>query len=121
MFTCDVLSFSENCYIAGTLYYGNYNITESGKPCQRWDSKAPHEHNYDTWPNAIENYCRSYQHSQPWCYTVSDDSRWENCQVPSCKGEITNAGKLDLYFLIITDSVVLWKIQKFDWLIPDTK
>ena len=23
--------------------------------------------------------------------------------------------------LIITDSVVLWKIQKFDWLIPETK
>ena len=23
--------------------------------------------------------------------------------------------------LIITDSVVLWKIQKFDWLIPKTK
>ena len=23
--------------------------------------------------------------------------------------------------LKITDSVVLWKIQKFDWLIPETK
>ena len=25
------------------------------------------------------------------------------------------------HIYIITDSVVLWKIQKFDWLIPDTK
>ena len=25
------------------------------------------------------------------------------------------------HFGIITDSVVLWKIQKFDWLIPETK
>ena len=24
-------------------------------------------------------------------------------------------------YFIITDSVVLWKIQKFDWLIPETK
>ena len=24
-------------------------------------------------------------------------------------------------YSIITDSVVLWKIQKFDWLIPETK
>ena len=26
-----------------------------------------------------------------------------------------------LVIIIITDSVVLWKIQKFDWLIPETK
>ena len=25
-----------------------------------------------------------------------------------------------IHFTIITDSVVLWKIQKFDWLIPET-
>ena len=26
-----------------------------------------------------------------------------------------------IHLIIITDSVVLWKIQKFDWLIPETK
>ena len=25
------------------------------------------------------------------------------------------------HYYIITDSVVLWKVQKFDWLIPETK
>ena len=32
-----------------------------------------------------------------------------------------SALKLDLYNKIVTDSVVFWKIQKFDWLIPETK
>ena len=29
--------------------------------------------------------------------------------------------KYKIHSQIITDSVVLWKIQKFDWLIPETK
>ena len=27
----------------------------------------------------------------------------------------------NVHVAIITDSVVLWKIKKFDWLIPETK
>ena len=30
-------------------------------------------------------------------------------------------GVLNFTRIIIADFVVLWKIQKFDWLIPDTK
>ena len=33
----------------------------------------------------------------------------------------SSCGMPGLAPLIITDSVVLWKIQKFDWLIPETK
>ena len=40
------------------------------------------------------------------CCSISDDL--------SCYCHLT-------FCLIITDSVVLWKIQKFDWLIPETK
>ncbi|KAK3101660.1 hypothetical protein FSP39_005302 [Pinctada imbricata] len=72
-------------------YFGGYNITESGKPCQRWDARTPNKHGYKSWPNAIDNYCRMYEHSEPWCYTISKDSRWENCNVPLCP---TNTDKI---------------------------
>ena len=36
---------------------------------------------------------------------------------------VTDQFELNNYYIahIITDSVVLWKIQKFDWLLPETK
>lgn len=59
-------------------------------PCQRWDSKVPHE--FVRPPNVFpevqnsENYCRNAggEVSSPWCYTMDPDVRWQKCDVPLC-------------------------------------
>ena len=40
---------STSCLIErdGFKYVGTENRTASGKTCQRWDSQAPHAHNWD--------------------------------------------------------------------------
>ena len=55
--------------------------------------------------------------------TQHQDMAVEGVAVPqSLLGRaIHTAVQVSGYELIITDSVVLWKIQKFDWLIPETK
>ena len=72
---------------------GTKDTTSSGKTCQRWDSQAPHVHNWDvrrsnyrTLSDA-ENYCvGDGQHGGPWCYTTDPDTEWESCQIPFCRG-----------------------------------
>ena len=49
-----VLSASAMCLTGGQdsrLYAGTVSVTENGRPCQRWDSQAPHTHN--TNPNNL--------------------------------------------------------------------
>ena len=42
---------------------------------------------------------------------------WNTSVFVSCDADLTENY---MYISIITDSVVSWKIQKFDWLIPET-
>ena len=38
--------------------------------------------------NAAHNYCRNYDgSSKPWCYTDSQNKKWDYCRLPTCKAE----------------------------------
>ncbi|KAG1668497.1 Tyrosine-protein kinase transmembrane receptor Ror2 [Nymphon striatum] len=80
-----------NCVLdRGRYYQGRQNITESGIPCQRWDSQEPHAHNRP--PNVFpeikdsNNYCRNAggEERKPWCYTIDKYVRWQYCDIPKC-------------------------------------
>ena len=78
----------------GAGYRGTVSKTRHGLKCQRWDSQFPHKHAHitsETHPNAglEENYCRNpdRESSGPWCYTTSDNTRWDYCDVPLCKSK----------------------------------
>uniref|UniRef100_A0A671EBK8 Plasminogen n=1 Tax=Rhinolophus ferrumequinum TaxID=59479 RepID=A0A671EBK8_RHIFE len=73
----------------GENYGGNVAVTVSGHTCQRWSEQTPHKHNRtpENFPckNLVENYCRNPDGEMaPWCYTNSNEPRWEYCQIPSC-------------------------------------
>ncbi|CAL8077742.1 unnamed protein product [Orchesella dallaii] len=79
----------------GRYYQGTVNITKSGIPCQRWDSKVPHSHNrpppvFPEIQNA-ENFCRNAgaEEPRPWCYTTDPYIRWQHCDIPFCENETT--------------------------------
>eukprot|EP00058_Branchiostoma_floridae_P008665 XP_002594153.1 hypothetical protein BRAFLDRAFT_211324 [Branchiostoma floridae] len=77
----------------GASYRGTVSVTKTGKTCQEWDSRTPHEHNYvpaDYPASGLEqNYCRNVgDWHEVWCYTTDPSSRWEGCDVRAC-------GKLD--------------------------
>lgn len=70
------------------------NMTVMGIPCQRWDSRNPHNHSHidasqlpdDTLTEA-ENFCRNpieSGHPYPWCYTVDPKIEWQYCPVKHC-------------------------------------
>ena len=65
-------------------------MTRDGIPCQRWDSKYPHEPSSKlSFPSeslsALENYCKNPDKKLiPWCYTVDPDVRWDYCDIPFC-------------------------------------
>ncbi|XP_071476490.1 uncharacterized protein [Diadema antillarum] len=77
------------CYVdpSGTDYRGNRNYTRSGLPCQMWTSQSPHEHTRtpENYPDAglgDHNQCRNPDQSDmAWCYTTSDETRWEYCDI----------------------------------------
>lgn len=68
----------------GKKYFGTINVTKTGIPCQRWDSKTPHKHQFDELADH-ENYCRNPDEDNgPWCYTTNDTQRYDFCPVPHC-------------------------------------
>ena len=73
-----------DCRMPGMLYRGYKNTTESGRPCQSWQSQTPHGHNYDVFKLAQENYCRNFDREEPWCFTNDSSVRWELCGVAVC-------------------------------------
>ncbi|XP_062587977.1 hepatocyte growth factor-like [Saccostrea cucullata] len=77
-------SISDDCRLPGVLYQGTKNVTETGRACQRWDTQTPHEHGYDVFSFAKENYCRNFDREEPWCFTNDTDVRWELCGVEVC-------------------------------------
>ncbi|XP_053374481.1 plasminogen-like [Mercenaria mercenaria] len=85
------------CYDVGLahFYRGHQNKTQTGRQCQKWDAKKPHEpyndiylspHNFPE--NSVKdakNYCRDLDgEGKPWCYTTDPDTRWEFCDIPKC-------------------------------------
>ncbi|XP_061195828.1 uncharacterized protein LOC133204068 [Saccostrea echinata] len=77
-------SISTDCRLPGVLYQGTKNVTETGRTCQRWDAQNPHEHGYDVFSIAQENYCRNFDREEPWCFTNDSGVRWELCGVDIC-------------------------------------
>ncbi|CAB9525430.1 Hepatocyte growth factor-like protein (Partial), partial [Seminavis robusta] len=72
-------------------YRGRQNTSETGIPCQRWDSQFPNSHNYspERFPDAnlSENYCRNPNGaSRAWCIanTAGGPTRKLDCDVPFC-------------------------------------
>ncbi|XP_052075705.1 putative macrophage stimulating 1-like protein [Mytilus californianus] len=61
-------------------------MTRSYIPCQRWDSRFPHDHLNTELMKDHENYCRNPDEESegPWCYTMDPRIRWESCDVPFC-------------------------------------
>ncbi|XP_041661794.1 apolipoprotein(a)-like [Cheilinus undulatus] len=76
----------------GVNYRGTIAETESGKMCQRWSAQTPHQHNRtpDNYPckGLVGNYCRNPDNEKkPWCYTTDPQTRWEYCNVTSCRSD----------------------------------
>ncbi|XP_076870082.1 hepatocyte growth factor-like protein [Brachyhypopomus gauderio] len=76
----------------GEDYRGEVFKTESGRTCQQWWSKFPHDHRWTPSPtNGLElNYCRNPDGDRigPWCYTTDPERRYESCSIPQCKDEV---------------------------------
>ncbi|XP_053387238.1 plasminogen-like, partial [Mercenaria mercenaria] len=75
-------------------FQGQVSRTESGVECQRWDTTAPHDHNFGNQPSKFSdasvsdaaNYCRdpTQVESRLWCYTTDPNQRWDWCNVKKC-------------------------------------
>ena len=87
--------FAGECKMTGKggEYRGTISTTRKGVKCQRWDEHFPHRHDSITpkkYPNSglDENYCRNPDgEGLPWCYTSSNEQRWDYCDVPMCKSK----------------------------------
>ncbi|XP_075886240.1 hepatocyte growth factor a [Nelusetta ayraudi] len=98
---CGIPQCSEDtCMVCnGEDYRGQMDHTESGKECQRWDSKSPHKHPFQPKKyrdkDLKDNYCRNPDNRlRPWCYTMDPKTPWEYCNITKCdfepKGEDTD-------------------------------
>ncbi|KAI4876740.1 hypothetical protein NFI96_007593 [Prochilodus magdalenae] len=76
----------------GEDYRGKVSKTQSGRTCQQWWSKFPHDHRWTpSSTNGLElNYCRNPDGDRigPWCYTTDPERRYESCSIPQCKDEV---------------------------------
>ena len=70
-------------------YAGKHNVTKSGKTCQNWSSKEPHDHGIDIEKPLYakrgvgdHNYCRNPDDEPEgaWCFTTDPDTRMEYCE-----------------------------------------
>uniref|UniRef100_A0A8C2SVL4 Plasminogen-like n=1 Tax=Coturnix japonica TaxID=93934 RepID=A0A8C2SVL4_COTJA len=87
----------EECYEGqGLNYRGTTSTTVSGRKCQAWNSKSPHDHGKtpEKFPNADlrENYCRNPDgDSRPWCFTTDPSVPWEYCSLKRCDDHTVEA------------------------------
>ncbi|KAK3557122.1 hypothetical protein QTP70_024640, partial [Hemibagrus guttatus] len=93
---CDLYEmkvYVRKCIIGnGEDYRGGVSKTMTGRTCQQWWSKFPHDHRYTpSSTNGLElNYCRNPDGDNigPWCYTTDPERRYESCNIPQCKDEV---------------------------------
>ncbi|XP_053402960.1 putative apolipoprotein(a)-like protein 2 [Mercenaria mercenaria] len=77
-----------------SAYNGTTNHTISGHTCQRWDVTTPNDHSFTVstaFPEGssttAENYCRDPDGTgTPWCYSLKNGIRWEECGITKCGG-----------------------------------
>ena len=106
---CDSAARTDDCYNgSSSSYMGHVNQTKSGLQCQRWDSNYPHKSYFNHVLNFVdgvvpENYCRSPDNLEPWCYTTDPSKRWEYCNVTKCPGKHT-------FYLDFNLAVYIWHI-----------
>ncbi|KAL3882536.1 hypothetical protein ACJMK2_028872, partial [Sinanodonta woodiana] len=80
----------KECFKTAKTYQGKISITQEGIQCQRWDSQSPHKHHYNSshFPDhelsSAENYCRTPEFPEPWCYTTDPRMKWDYCGIPEC-------------------------------------
>ncbi|XP_069500278.1 hepatocyte growth factor-like protein isoform X2 [Ambystoma mexicanum] len=76
----------------GDHYRGTVSRTESGKTCQPWMEKFPHDHRYspDARNGLEENYCRNPTNDPqgPWCYTTDQSVRHQFCGIKKCNEDV---------------------------------
>ena len=109
-----MLHLDRTCYDPankGFTYNGTISITESGLPCQKWNSQEPHPHPLTPVLRPYldkHNYCRNPEGrgERPWCYTTDREVRWEYCDVPTC-GDGSPQLALWLIVLIAAGSALL--------------
>ena len=86
-----ILSIDTDCRksLTDRNYNGTMNVTKSGHRCRKWSLNTPLPAGEP--PSAYHgetlNYCRTPDgdtETKPWCYTTSQDARWEVCNVPFC-------------------------------------
>ncbi|XP_056281007.1 hepatocyte growth factor a [Pseudoliparis swirei] len=73
----------------GEEYRGKLDHTESGKECQRWDSRKPNKHHFQPKKyrhrDLRDNYCRNPDNRfRPWCFTLDPNTLWEYCNITVC-------------------------------------
>ena len=105
-----ILNLFSDCYGLGADYKGKTNSTRGGIPCQKWSSKAPHNHSY-TGPSfhleaTVEeagSFCRNPRpyHYWPWCFTMEPSRRWGYCNI----GAFVICGKCQTGFGDINDKL----------------
>ena len=119
---------------AGHIFWWRHdNWKQSASACEHWchvSCDIPYwktmTFDFDLWPtDLIIN--RDYQLIKGYPPTKFEVSGAKHSWVIGCtrlrETDISTDRHTDqqVHSNIITDSVVLWKIQKFDWLIPETK
>ncbi|CAG0886643.1 unnamed protein product [Darwinula stevensoni] len=83
----------------GKEYVGTKDVTVTGKPCLRWETK-PYGMPWDFFNQEMgysdhfinvdavihKNYCRNpaLYREKPWCFVSDPDIKWEYCDIPFC-------------------------------------
>ena len=88
----EMSTLDTECYTQpnGMDYYGHVSTTRLGHACQSWSVQTPHAHRFTSYayPHARlagdHNFCRNPNGAEamPWCFTLSEETRWAYCDVP---------------------------------------
>ncbi|XP_070386371.1 neurotrypsin-like, partial [Dermacentor albipictus] len=87
-FICEKAAFPIGCRKTGGLYFGSANVTETGKPCMRWEDPRNGHFMSRHYPQSYQemrahNHCRSPDGDDtPWCFV--NESDYEHCDIPEC-------------------------------------